>query len=86
MFHLSDGTDIEFSGTGVVDGKGFAWWVREWLQTNPHKRPHLMYMERVEHARFSGIEWKNSPMYHFLLEDINDFDFRDFQINVDVWG
>ena len=45
-----------------------------------------MYMERVEHARFSGVEWRNSPMYHFLLEDINDFDFRDFEINVDVWG
>lgn len=78
MFHLTDGENLEFTGKGVVEGRGFAWWVRQWLQTNPHQRPHLMYMNRVEHVTFRGIEWRNSPMYHFLLEDINDFDMRDF--------
>jgi len=41
-----------------------------------------MHIERFKHTRFSGIVWRNTPMYHFLLEDINDF--RDFEINVDV--
>lgn len=31
MFHLTDGTDLEFTGKGLVDGRGFAWWVRQWL-------------------------------------------------------
>ena len=39
-FH--DTEDLTFKGTGTIDGQGFAWWIREYLQKNIHGRPHLL--------------------------------------------
>jgi len=60
--------------------------VRQWLQKNPHQRPHLMQFKRGQRVSFSGIKWQNSPMYHFLFHDSDQVTFQDFEIYVDVMG
>jgi hypothetical protein len=34
--------NVLFTGTGTVDGQGYMWWMREYLQTNFAGRPHLV--------------------------------------------
>mmetsp|Transcript_48728 Transcript_48728/g.66278 ORF Transcript_48728/g.66278 Transcript_48728/m.66278 type:complete len:151 (+) Transcript_48728:17-469(+) len=39
---INDSTNIKIDGTGLVDGQGFRWWMREYVQTNPAHRPCLL--------------------------------------------
>jgi len=36
--------DVVFKGTGVIDGQGFMWWVREFISKNTYGRPFLVSM------------------------------------------
>lgn len=41
---------IEISGSGTIDGRGYKWWVKEWMklrgiQGSNIKRPHLILVE-----------------------------------------
>lgn len=35
LFTIDDSTNIKIDGSGLVDGQGFKWWMREYAQTNP---------------------------------------------------
>jgi len=80
-------SNLKFEGKGTVDGQGFMWWLREYIQTNgPPGRPHLHEMYHSENIEFTGIKWMNSPQYHMFHQDINNFYYHDFEIYVDWWG
>jgi hypothetical protein len=79
-------TNLKFEGKGSVDGQGFMWWLREYVQKNPAGRPNLIEMKSCEHVEFTGIKWMNSPYYHMHHKDINEFYYHDFEIFVDWWG
>ena len=44
---IDDSSNIKFSGTGLIDGQGFDWWVREWQQTNILGRPKILVTRKV---------------------------------------
>ena len=46
LFSMLDIQDIKWQGSGFVDGQGFMWWQREYVQKNPNGRPHLSRIER----------------------------------------
>ena len=68
--------DIEFSGTGALDGRGAAWWVIErkvkadararGLPDGEMGRPRLIVLENCKRVRLEGVTLENSPMFHFV--------------------
>jgi hypothetical protein len=44
---IEDSENIHIRGSGSVEGKGYWWWMREYIVANKHGRPHLVKMERV---------------------------------------
>lgn len=42
FLNVVDVNGFIMNGTGMVDGLGYDWWVREWKVENPHSRPKLM--------------------------------------------
>lgn len=86
FWEIHDSSNLEFYGSGTVDGQGYAWWMREYFVLNYANRPHLLRMDRVRDVKIQGIRWVNSPMYHLFLIDIENFDIRDTEIYVDVYS
>jgi len=86
LFHFSDMTNFTIRGQGQVDGQGHAWWTRELLNKNPHKRGKLMGMERLRHFEMSGVKWQNSMGFHIKIEDSDSVHIHDMEIFVDVMG
>lgn len=37
-----NGSNIKMHGTGIIDGQGYMWWIREWLQKNTNGRPNMI--------------------------------------------
>ena len=85
LITIEDSSDLYFHGQGQVDGQGFDWWIREFLVQNFQTRPCLFRTRRVRNFHFEGILVSNSPYYHFLLEDIDNFYIHDMEIYVDVF-
>jgi hypothetical protein len=53
--------NIKFTGKGVMDGQGYMWWIREWLQTNTNGRPNMINWQTCANIEMDGVLWKNSP-------------------------
>lgn len=53
--------NIKFTGTGVMDGQGYMWWIREWLQKNTNGRPNMINWQTCSNIEMDGVLWKNSP-------------------------
>lgn len=47
ILSFEDCESLTISGSGMVDGRGYDWWVREWAQKNKHGRPMLLKYEAV---------------------------------------
>jgi len=62
------------------------WWIREYLGTNHHHRPHLLVLHYGTNIEFTGVRWMNSPNFHLLIEDFDTAWFHDFEIYVDSYG
>ena len=70
---IQDSESIHIQGTGLVEGQGYWWWMREYIVANPYGRPNMLAMRRVRHCIIEGVEFKNSPRYHLELLDTDDF-------------
>ena len=44
FWSINDSNNISFTGSGVVDGQGYWWWMREYALLNNGRRPHLLSM------------------------------------------
>ena len=84
FFVVNDVENLTIKGTGQIDGQGYWWWMREYVQKNVHSRPHMLLMERVNHCYITGVKFTNSPYYHMLLLDVNDFLIENLEIRVNV--
>jgi polygalacturonase len=63
------------------------WWVREILQKNhARNRPKIMELHRTDNVDFSGILVMNSPYYHIVPYDCENWYMHDFEIYVDIVG
>jgi len=85
-FALTDVNGIKIEGSGTVDGQGYMWWVREFLQRNPNGRPRMVYIRGGRNLEFAGIKWMNSPRMHLNVKDIDTMYMHDFEIYVDYKG
>jgi len=67
MFSFIDCSDITFesrSKTGVIDGQGYMWWLREFLGLNlKTHRPKMLQLTNITNLEISGILFKNSPSF-----------------------
>jgi len=69
-----------------VDGQGFMWWLRDYINMNPAQRPLLFTIETCRNVEITGIRWVNSPRFFMHHEDIDNFYYHDFEIYTDWWG
>jgi len=57
FWFIEDSEEIHFTGSGVVDGQGYWWWMREIAVLNNGKRPRLLQLSRVRNASFEYVKW-----------------------------
>jgi polygalacturonase len=91
FWEINDSGNLTVTGSGVVDGQGFWWWMREYLAFfnlpgNKGARPHLVIMNRVKGAYFSGVKYQNSPSWHLRFDDVEDFLLENFEIYVNSFA
>ena len=72
-----DLTDVTFTGSGVIDGNGAAWWgeaekARQIKSGYTLPRPNLIVIERSKNLRMENITLQNSPKFHFVPTDCED--------------
>lgn len=88
LMHFTNCENLKFtgSGTGVIEGQGYWWWVNEFLGTNKYSRPHMLLIEVCKNILFENIMLRNSPKFHFKLQDIDGLEVRNMEIFTDWWG
>ena len=64
-------TNVTFTGGGVIDGNGAAWWgeaekARQKVSGYTLPRPNLIVIERTTNLRMENITLQNSPKFHFV--------------------
>ncbi|HEY1718623.1 MAG TPA: glycoside hydrolase family 28 protein [Verrucomicrobiae bacterium] len=70
-------TDVTFTGGGVIDGSGSAWWgeaekARQIKSGYTLPRPNLIEIEKSKNLRLENITLQNSPKFHFVPADCED--------------
>lgn len=61
MWQFIDCENLLFQGSGLIDGQGFMWWMREYVGENFDGRPDLVDMTRGRNIEWTGIKVQNSP-------------------------
>lgn len=69
--------DVAFTGKGVIDGNGAAWWeeaenARRKVSGFTLPRPNLVTLQRCKNVRMTGITLQNSPKFHFVPTECED--------------
>ena len=72
-----DLTDVTFTGGGVIDGGGAAWWgeaekARQIKSGYTLPRPNLIVIEQSKNLRLENITLQNSPKFHFVPANCED--------------
>lgn len=67
-------TNITFTGGGVIDGNGHAWWgeaekARRKVAGYTLPRPNLVVLQRCKNVLMENITLENSPKYHFVPDE-----------------
>lgn len=70
-------TDVKFTGTGVIDGGGAAWWdeAEKARQITPGytlPRPNLIVLEQSTNIVVENITLQNSPKFHLVPANCED--------------
>ena len=80
--------DFKIEGKGMIDGQGYMWWVREYIQTNPPqmKRPRMFNGYNLKNFEMSGIYAINSPRFFFRFNDCDGIYIHDIEIYTDTYG
>jgi polygalacturonase len=70
-------TDVTFTGGGVIDGNGAAWWgeaekARQLKSGYTLPRPNLIGLDRCQNVRMENLTLQNSPKFHFVPSDCED--------------
>ena len=72
-----DLADVTFTGGGIIDGGGAAWWpeaekARQIKSGYTLPRPNLIVIERSKNLRLENVTLQNSPKFHFVPTDCED--------------
>ena len=67
----SASTDVEFSGGGVIDGDGYAWYAAFNAGTIT-ARPRLVQINKSNNMLFTGLTFLNSPNFHLAFSGSNN--------------
>jgi len=87
MFDQCDGLKFESTTkSGTLDGQGFMWWIREWLNLNKAHRPKLLVFTSTRNIEFSDIFVTNSPSFHINPDHCENVYMHDFELFTDSWG
>lgn len=86
FFAFEEFHNFKMHGKGTVDGQGYMWWMREYIQRNPYGRPCLIKFNHGTKLEFTGIRWLNAPYYHLDIQDFDGAWFHDFEIYVEAKG
>ncbi len=73
----SGSTNVEFSGTGTVNGDGAAWWA-EFDAGLISGRPRMVQITKTTNVLISGLTFLNSPNFHLAFSGANN--------NVTIYG
>jgi hypothetical protein len=65
-------TNIEFSGTGTIDGNGSGWWAAFMVDPNMPHRPYLIKLSNCTSVYAHDVLLTNSPMFHFVPSACNN--------------
>jgi polygalacturonase len=70
-------TNVTFTGSGVIDGNGAAWWgeaekARRIKPGYTLPRPNLIVLERCKNVRVENLTLQNSPKFHLVPADCDD--------------
>lgn len=70
-------SDVTFTGGGVIDGNGAAWWgeaekARRKVSGYTLPRPNLIVIERCKNLRLENITLQNSPKFHLVPTECED--------------
>ncbi len=85
-FHNCKNLVFTGSGSGAIEGQGYWWWVFEFLNENQYERPHMLLIEVCSGIVFEKIALRNSPRFHFKMQDVENVEIRDMEIFADWWG
>lgn len=77
--------DLKIQGSGVVDGQGYMWWVREYTGWNQSGRPMLL-RKNLYGLEVTGVKWINSPKFHIYARSTDDFHCHDCEIEIEAKG
>jgi polygalacturonase len=87
VFDNCDGLNLNSpASSGVIDGQGYMWWVREFLGKNKAHRPHIIQFFQSRNIELSHLLIKNSPSFHIVPIDVENVYMHDFEILVDIVG
>lgn len=89
FIYISDSSHIEISGGGRIDGRGYHWWMIEWLRLKKLRplnsaRPHMLNIERCEYFKIHDLILKNSPCFHIRTYVCFHFDIYSLDIKVNT--
>ncbi|EEY20199.1 exopolygalacturonase [Verticillium alfalfae VaMs.102] len=83
MFWKWGGKNFKIYGDGVIDGNGERWW-REFGELDlpadnnyTYARPILFYVGDAANVQIEGIQFKDGPIWHQLIERTEGISYRD---------
>jgi len=86
IFTIMNWDGLHIQGAGVIEGQGFMWWVRDFMNLNPNNRPHMLWYSNVKNIEVSGLKLQNSPHFFVYLSEVLGLYVHDMEIYVDIWG
>ena len=89
FIYIRNSSYIEISGGGKIDGRGYKWWILEWLQYKKYwpsgsKRPKLIVIEESDHFKIHDLVLKNSPSFHLATPQCAYFEIYNMDIKVNT--
>ena len=85
VLQFSDAERLHITGSGVVNGQGYDWWVSV-LSGHGDHRPHLFLLDRCSDVEVDSLLLKDSPMFHLKIHDVQRLHVHDLEIFVDVFA
>ncbi|HVU36543.1 MAG TPA: pectinesterase family protein [Opitutaceae bacterium] len=67
----SGSTNVEITGSGVVDGNGAPWWAA-YNAGSISNRPRLVQITKATNVFMTGVTFQNSPNFHLAFSGLNN--------------
>lgn len=89
FIYIQNSSNIEICGGGKIDGRGYHWWMIEWLQIKSlmppgGKRPHLINIDNCSYMKIHDLVMKNSPSFHLRITQSFYFEIYNLDIKVNT--